>query len=395
MPRTRRSVFFKGLTSLLLILSLLTFIGSSLRAQQSEEVDKKTARQLKKQQKIDEGRFMITPLAGPAYSPELGFLLAVGGMLSYKTNPSDSLIQRSSSPTVVSYTSTGAITASSMNSTYWFRDKMRIYAELKLKDMPDNYWGVGYENGRDRPESDSTTAYQRFWWKINPSVLWQFKKNYFVGLNIDLNYTQGSEESQGVLADPDYQKYNDRPFNTGIGIILQFDTRDIPTNSWKGWFVDVSATRYSKVLGGDNDYQIYQFDVRKYIKVQRQGRTLALQAKSRLGVGEVPYGEMSQLGTPVDLRGYTWGRYRDKSMLYFISEYRHMFQKRNQALSPHGVVLWAAAGSIADNALEFDNWLPNFGIGYRLEVQPRMNVRFDIGFGKETMGVYFNFNETF
>ncbi len=41
------------------------------------------------------------------------------------------------------------------------------------------------------------------------------------------------------------------------------------------------------------------------------------------------------------------------------------------------------------------NWLPNGVLGYRLEVQPRMNLRIDFGFGRETMGFYFNFNEAF
>ena len=40
-----------------------------------------------------------------------------------------------------------------------------------------------------------------------------------------------------------------------------------------------------------------------------------------------------------------------------------------------------------------------FGVGYRFEVQPRMNLRLDVGFAKELDGwqpaIYFNFNEAF
>jgi hypothetical protein len=57
--------------------------------------------------------------------------------------------------------------------------------------------------------------------------------------------------------------------------------------------------------------------------------------------------------------------------------------------------LWAGAGSLGDNITDFRNWLPNIGIGYRLQVQPRMNLRIDIGFGTETRGFYFNFNEAY
>ena len=64
-------------------------------------------------------------------------------------------------------------------------------------------------------------------------------------------------------------------------------------------------------------------------------------------------------------------------------------------MSKHGVVAWLGVGSIGTDPSEFKNWLPNAGLGYRFEVQPRMNVRVDIGFGREVAGFYFNFNEAF
>jgi hypothetical protein len=35
------------------------------------------------------------------------------------------------------------------------------------------------------------------------------------------------------------------------------------------------------------------------------------------------------------------------------------------------------------------------GLGYRFELQPRSNVRIDIGFGRNSSGIYFNFTEAF
>ncbi len=82
-------------------------------------------------------------------------------------------------------------------------------------------------------------------------------------------------------------------------------------------------------------------------------------------------------------------------MILFIGEYRHMFNKSSGELSKHGMVAWMVTGSIAQDPSGFSNWLPNFGFGYRFEVQPRMNLRIDIGMGRETSGFYFNFNEAF
>jgi len=384
--------FAKGV----LVVALLLWASLSTISQVPvDTLSKKEVRQQKKQQKIDQGKLLFTPLAGPAYTPELGFTLAGGFMFSYKTNPKDSLIQRSSSPIMFGASSTGAIFISTIASTYWLKDKLRIYADIWYKDMPDHYWGAGYENGYSKPKSDSTTAYRRSWWWINPSFLWQVRPDYFIGLNVDYNYTGVSEPSAGVLADPNYIEYGPENFNSGLGLILRYDSRDVPVNAWQGMFLDLRSTFYSSALGGDNQYQVYQLDFRKYFQVSRPGKTVALQVKTRIGVGEVPYGEMSQLGTPFDLRGYTWGRYRDKSMLFFMGEYRHMFEKKSGELSKHGLVAWMGTGSIGPDPSKFEDWLPNFGFGYRFEVQPRMNLRVDIGIGKETSGFYFNFNEAF
>jgi hypothetical protein len=82
-------------------------------------------------------------------------------------------------------------------------------------------------------------------------------------------------------------------------------------------------------------------------------------------------------------------------MLFFIGEYRHTFLKKDQSLSKHGMVGWVATGSVGEDPSQFTKWLPNVGVGYRLEVQPRMNLRIDIGIGRESAGFYFNFNEAF
>lgn len=370
-------------------------IPNSVYSQKPNKEEKKELRKARKQEKIDKGKMMIMPLAGPAYTPELEFTLAGGIMISFKTNPRDSLIQRSSAPAMVGVSSTGAFFVGAKFTSFWKQDKFRIYADLNFKKMPDNYWGVGYTEGYTTEKGDSTTAYTRTWWQVYPKFLWQFKKYLFVGPLLDFNYTKGSEASPGVSEDPYYKEYNNEPFNAGLGLVFQYDSRDIPVNAWKGIFLETSFGFYGGYLGGENTYQILNIDLRKYWPIKRDGQTIAGQLRGRFGSGDVPYGEMSQPGTPFDLRGYTWGRYRDESMIYAIGEYRLMFKKKDGSLSAHGVVAWAGVGTLGETVEQFGDWLPSIGIGYRLEVQPRMNLRIDIGFGIQTQGFYFNFNEAY
>jgi hypothetical protein len=66
-----------------------------------------------------------------------------------------------------------------------------------VQGYADNYWGVGYDAGKETPEGDSTTAYIRTWAWFNPRFLWQFKTHHFLGLNLDLNYTKARDVSPG------------------------------------------------------------------------------------------------------------------------------------------------------------------------------------------------------
>jgi len=382
---------------LLLIIIISTLLSSY--GQKPTKEEKKARRDSIKSNKIEQGKFLATPIAAPGYTPELGFLIAAGGLFSFLPTRSDSVkTLRSSMPFTIAYTSSGAVVFSSKLTSYWWNDFMRLYGDFWYKNMPDNYWGVGYDKGSNTVESDSTTAYNREWFWINPRFLFRVKKHFYVGLNVDFNYTRGSDESPGVLADPIYRQYTDKPFNSGLGVIVQYDTRDFPQNAWKGMFFNLDATFYGSYLGGDNVYQIYNFDYRQYQNVWKKGKTLAWQVRTRIGQGDVPFGEMSQLGTPFDLRGYAWGRYRDESMAFFLVEYRNMFTKKDGTMSKHGVIGWIGAGTIWGLGTTEESGtkaLPNFGVGYRFEVQPRMNLRLDYGIGRETTGFYFSFLESF
>ena len=393
----------KKISLLILSLILISITVFGQVDETAEEVGdakqaKKEERAKKKAEKVEMGKFMISPIAGPGYTPELGGVFVIGGLPSFRTSATDKTLPRSSMPFTIGYTTTGAITNNAVLTSYWWHDKLRINGDFYYKDMPDHYWGVGYENGYSTPRTDSTTAFNRLWWWANPRFLFQIKKDYFLGLNLDLNYTQGSDASRGVAADAHYIEFNNKPLNVGLGLILRYDSRDLSIDAREGLLLDFRSTFYSTAFGGDNAYRVFQLDYRQFQTLTREGMTLAWQMKTRIGVGDIPYGEMSQIGTPFDLRGYPWGKYRDESMFYFIAEYRHTFLRKNMELSKHGAVAWIASGTIFDfQTLKENNnlWLPNFGVGYRFEIQPRMNVRIDYGIGRESSGFYFNFNQAF
>ncbi len=335
------------------------------------------------------------PFAAPAYTPELGPTLIAVMMVSFKTDQTDTIIQRSSTPVNIGASLRGSYFMNTIVSTFWFEDRLRVFGELRFRNMPDHYWGVGYNAAASNPGRDESTSYNRVFWKVSPQILWQFKQNYFAGINIDYNRTLAKDVNSFMEIDPNYLEAGAKQFNSGLGFIIRYDSRDVPVNAWSGILADIQYTRYTPAFGGSNNFHVFQTDVRAFQQIFHPGSTLALQLKGKITSKDTPYTDLAMLGSPYDLRGYFLGHYRDRSMVFGIAEYRHQFQKKDGSLSKSGMVGWIGTGSIGTTPKDFQNWLPNAGIGYRFEVQPRMNVRAEFGFGKNSRGFYFSFNEAF
>lgn len=119
--------------------------------------------------------------------------------------------------------------------------------------------------------------------------------------------------------------------------------------------------------------------------------------KYRTAWGEVPWTDLSQLGTPWDLRAYRWGQYRDRTAASAVVEYRFMLPFRaDRFFARFGVAGWLGVGALGEGPVpDVTRLLPAAGLGLRFDVQKRITLRLDVGFGREARAVYFNFLEAF
>ncbi|HYV66565.1 MAG TPA: BamA/TamA family outer membrane protein [Myxococcales bacterium] len=344
------------------------------------------------------GKFWITPILGPGYTPELGFLIAGGTLVSYKF---DDESPRSSAPISLSYSSTGALVFTVKPSLYLLQDQLRIDAYLGIKDMTDNYFGVGYDLGNSTKLGESTTQYHRDYKQLNGGAMWRIRPNLYFGGWIDFNRTDATQLAPQMAQDPTIVAQGTYFKNTGVGPILRYDSRDVPENAFEGVYFQAQYLFYRPGLGGTTNFSIVDLDYRQYLSLDRPGVTLAWNFRTRHGSGDqVPWTELSLLGSATDLRGYREGRYRDNTILYGIVEFRWMdFKGMNRAGQPkfglNGVVSWIGAGTMGSSYAHLNCLLPNFGVGYRIVVQDRMAIRLDMGAGRESTGFYFSFNEAF
>lgn len=350
----------------------------------------------------DTKNFRLTPLLGPAYTPEQGFLIGGGLQLSWSSDRIDPDLPRSNVPVLFAINSRGGYGIESRLQTYWLDDRLRWNLDLRAGNTEDHYWGVGFQNARTPRLFGPTTRYRRLSWQANPAVMVRPWKRFYVGPLADFNRTIVREPSARVARDAAVRRFGRDNYNAGIGFRVAWDNRDVPVNAYRGVYVALSGTFYEPSLGSDNRYQLLELDYRQYQTVIRRGSTIAWQVRARHTFGDAPYAELSQLGGPRDLRGYYKGRYRDALTTTALVEYRYMFRRGRPAsegrpleLSRHGFVVWAGVGGLGPEFAELVHWLPNTGFGYRFEVQPRINIRADLGFGEDTVGFYFNFLESF
>jgi hypothetical protein len=350
--------------------------------------------------KLENGRSTFSPFIAPSYSPEMKFTITAGGLYTFKVQRDNPLVSRSSIPFSIGYSTNGSLQISIKANIYGNNDNTRFSGEYWLKYMPDNYYGVGYQKARNTPKSDSTTAYWREWHQFKFKMAFRVYRNFFLGFNYDRNKTYSTDENTLMIEDDDFVKHGNHIENSGFGAVLRFDGRDFPENAFKGVFVELSGTAYGKHTSSNNIFRSAELDYRQYQRIRRDGKTLAWQMKTRTTSGDVPWTEMSMIGTPFDLRGYTWGHYRDRTMVFLLTEYRYMFKRKNPTMDermygPFGFVVWAGTGSVAPDYSHIKYWLPNAGVGIRFELQKRMNIRIDYGLGVESNAFYISFNEAF
>ena len=340
--------------------------------------------------------WLLSPVVFPIYSPETELGLVIGGIGTFSTQPQNEELPRSTMVLAVIPSTNNSLDFAANVESFWLDDRLRAGMEFDYKTGPSNYWPVGYEAGREIDKDEDVTEYDRDLFELPLVGGWRIGKSIFAGLNFHVLNMKVNERSPTQELDPNYQEYGDDITNIGAGIRFVYDTRDDTVNAYTGRFLGIDATLYREWLGSDQEFEVYSVDYRQYHQIKRPGRTVAWQLFGRLANGDVPWVSKSTVGSSRDLRGYTYGRFRDDAAVWALVEYRHMTNTRLWKLGRNGFAIWGGIGFIGEDLGDLGGHeLPNAGVGYRLELQERRNLRLDIGVGYDEVGVYLAFTEAF
>lgn len=322
-------------------------------------------------------------LPGPFVNPEQGFgigVAAVGLYTPYDWQKGDPY----STVTITSYGSTsGSYGLGLNNRTYLKGDKVRLLGEAWISHTPGYYWGIGSQAA----ENDSNKVqYEGQRLQLSPKIAVEIAPNTYAKLGWQW---QSFNKVDGVDGDILPSEVTNAT-SSGVLLGMEYDTRDFEPNPMRGQFLDIEWIANRDSLGSDEDYDNLVANYRLY-QQWSNSTIIAMEVYSQSIFGDAPWFDYAQLGDDQRMRGYYQGQYRDKHQLSTQIEIRHTIAGR------HGVVAWLGAGNIAPtyHDLFASSWLPTVGVGYRFAFKARINVRVDLGVGKDSTGFYFQINEAF
>lgn len=394
-----------------ILLSLITV--SALQAQETKNDsltshDSVFSQKELRRQRVAKRNFHYNILGGPSYSPDFGLLVGGSALMTFSIQPSDSTLKRSVLPMTIAFIFDGGINLFMKPQLFFKNDRFRIFGKFSYKNTQENYYGVGYSTNKNYVRSDTTSQYRYSGVQINPWFLFRLgNTNLFAGPQIDINYDHFTNPGKYLAMEESYtdaggDAHGYKNFNSGLGFLLTYDSRDVPSNAYRGMYLDFRGMMYHKIFGSDKNFYRLELDYRQYKQIGER-KVIAWTAQSKNVFGkDIPLTQYSLTGTPFDLRGYYMGQYRDKSSHVVLAEYRQMFNTDEDTwlkriIQHLGFVAWAGCGFMGPTATKMEGVLPNYGVGLRIEVQPRMNVRLDLG--KNTVNnqtlFYFNMTEAF
>lgn len=331
-----------------------------------------------------EKRFDVSYGLAPTYTKEGSF--GLGGTMTglYRLDMKDSLMAPSYITVSGSASLKGFYVVEADGTTY-FSDRVSklIYkARFSRKDL--DFWGIRYDECAANPMS----RYVRTQVKVDADYIHDFGRGVSLGAGVRMNWTGAADVGTASYLDGQ----NDSYILSGAAFSFVYDSRDIPTDPHKGIYASLKGTLWPEFLSnsGRTDFTL-GVNLCGYLPLWKGG-VLAGDLYLAMNDKDCPWTIREELGgVHGRMRGYYAGRYIDCCQAVAQVELRQRIYKRL------GGVVWGGCGTVFPNFKGFrrDDILPTYGLGLRLEYKNNINLRVDLGLGKDTWGFSFGFSEAF
>lgn len=335
--------------------------------------------------------FVVAPL--PTRNPALGWTLAAPAMFMYRPagiNEDDSTWITGGAGFLSENESWGA---GGFHRMSFSDDTWRFSAGAFYADVRYDYYGIGDETEGPAGLVPPIPLRQKMQF-YSTETLYAIAPDLYVGARVSLADTAVALDfSPGQRADlPISLAANlSRAFRLAtIAPRIKYDSRDVEFYPTSGWLIDGTASFGAEAFGGSSDYQLYKLNANTYRKFGPKG-VLAGRLAMEYAGGNAPFFLFPAFGSGVDLRGYTTGSYRDRSLVAGQLEYRFRLSDR------WGVVGFGGVGSVSPDLLGWTDTLYSYGVGWRWVAAPKndLSLRIDWAWGKNDSQFYVGLSEAF
>jgi outer membrane protein assembly factor BamA len=321
------------------------------------------------------------------YTPETRLAFGGAGSYIFQLGGCDNKTRPSSISPLVIYTLEKQFIGELKAELYFKNNNYRLVTEFIYWKYPHRFYGIGsrtLEENREDYTYRNTKLYLTFLKKIKEGFNLGFQYRF-----IDWQITkmeEGGQLASGVIPGTEGGTLS------GIGLVVNRDTRDNIFSPGRGDLFEFNVRVYPKFLGSTFEFTRFTLDLRKYFPLF-SSHVFAIRSLAVMQTGSVPFLLLAQMGGPYVMRGYFEGRFRDKNLLVFQAEYRMPLFWRL------GAVGFVGIGSVAEkfSQLDLGNLKSAYGIGLRFlfDKKERIQLRMDIGWGKNSSGFYVSIFEAF
>ena len=367
-----------------LALCLLLAAGTALANGGDTAYEELTRPAEKSQPDADKVGVVVLPV--PRSDPTLGLGLTLTGLLMYRAEGST---RPWISGAAVMYTENDSKAAGVFQKAYLMGDRLRLTGGVGAFDLNLKFYGIGADAGNRSVsipiEQEGAVVYAKGLYEVGPSIFAGPIVRYITLHTI----LQAPPIPQLGITIPPLQLDT---VTSGLGIALEYDTRNSELDPTRGTFASVNAVYPRKDLGSDFNYGFLHFAYNAYLPTARNLVT-ALRLSTCSVTGDVPFFDLCLFGLHNDLRGYIVGQYRDRAMVATQGELRWNFHGR------WGAVAFAGVGAVGPS---WSDWsgvpsLPSYGVGLRWLASKvhKVNVSLDWARGRDDDAIYLRIGEAF
>ncbi|WOJ96585.1 BamA/TamA family outer membrane protein [Congregibacter brevis] len=327
--------------------------------------------------KLQRGDVVIVPI--PISNPTLGSGLVLGGAYFYSQTEEQKKTQPASVTGAAGvYTDNNSRAFTLIQQNYWNQNKWRFTGAAGAADLRLSLIA---------PEDVSTSSVD---WRIRGEFVFarlsrKISGNWYGGGT--LRFADIAQDIETTVQSNDFDTSPDVRA-AGLGATVEYDSRDMPLNSYSGRYFKVETLFNDEAVGSSQTYQSYNLAYNSYHAVA-DNLTVAWEFQGCQRVGGAPLWDACR----INLRGFAATDYLGKVSTSAQIEARWRVSER------WGLVGFAGAGQVSRSFSESEDrsLIPSYGVGLRFMVSKakRVNMRLDFARSQDSDAIHFSVGEAF